>query len=111
MGSRVYTVKHKPTNQYIIDIQYKRLDRRKFQYFPVYSDTPKYASATSLAWMIRRMVANNIAQCLDDAEIEAFEVPEPLPYIPVKSGLKIPTLKKKYEAELIISKLKNSVII
>jgi hypothetical protein len=111
VGNRVYRIKSKSNDEYLVAVEYQKINkgRRIFGYCPIYSDKPEYFDSIELNWLINRIVTSNLGHHLDDVEIEAFEIPEPAPYIPVKSGLKIQTLKKRVEAKIIVRRLQNAI--
>ncbi len=116
MSRRVYTLKNKTTGLFLWGASYRKPYKgedtsgkrgpKKAAYYLDYLDNPNYTSADQISWLIERMMNQGFSTEVDNLDLEAFDIPEPLPLIPVKSTMKIPTIKKRIEAKQIMRKLK-----
>lgn len=73
---------------------------------PIFLKNPYYLMANEITDVIETLVTTpHLTYLIDDLEICAFEVPDPV-YIPVKSTIKIETIIKRIEVKRIINKLR-----
>lgn len=105
MSNRVYCIKSKSKKEYLVSLDWIRLKKSApVGYQMTYSDKPKYFTAILLNKLIQRIIMENLGNQLDNFEIEAFVILDPMP---IKGTLKMPTLRKNAEAKVIVERLKS----
>ncbi len=106
---RLYQVKNKKTDQYLLGTIYSygfgndyNISSRKLEI--IWGEETEKGRMTSsrLAGIIHDLVFEGQQSQLDDCEIEAFDVK----HIPVKGNIKLSTLRQHLEQQIIIEKLK-----
>lgn len=105
--ARVYQLKQKSTGLFYIGILWKSVGKMKdYGHVPSYHPVSLYYDIESINFMTQQALNKGHGAILDDLELLTFEEQTP---IPIKTSIKYESIKKRHEARMIMTKLKNEI--
>lgn len=111
---RVYKLKNFATDDFLIGIgralvqkKGKKIQTKEYEYVPLWSTESNFMPVENMNTIIEDAIKKGLSSALSDVEIVTFETREPRK---ITSNLKIENIKRRFEAQEIMAKLKGETV-